>query len=338
MRRLTPLVFALVALHLSLSYTADVGWNHHQEHLGDRYDCLSHSILKGDYLDCHTGAAPTAYRLPVYPVVLAGMFGAFGGSEAAARLLQSVIAACTVYVAVAFAQRLGGVGWIAGVGCVVSWSLYYFASMLMTESLFALLLLLFVVALTDRHWRTSGVLLGLLLLTRGTLLFSLPFLALLVPRRAALRFALPALCIVGLWAARNAVVMRAFVPFSTGNGSVLWGANNPLKFAEARGDWINPPHLPDWDSIKDLPEVELDHAQTRLALDYVRTVTLPVLAIEGVAKAWALWGGFEEGYSTWTIKLCAVVAAVYCLLSLRWQLARRRRLLFGGVRRALGSR
>lgn len=331
-RTAVPLLFALVALHLSLSFTAGVGWNHHEEYLGDRYDCLSRSILQGQYADC-AGITPTAYRLPGYPVALAGMFGAFDGSEAAARLLQSVLAACSVFVVVTFTQRLGGSAFVAGLGACVSWGMYYFASMLMTEGVFTLVLLLFVVTLTYRRYRTAGILLGIALLTRGTLLFLLPMIPFLIPRRYWLRFALPLLCIVGVWTARNAVVMRAFVPFSTGAGAVAWGANNPIEYANALGSWNNGPDLPYWNEIKDLPEVERDRAQTRLALDYVRSVPPALVAVNVVAKEMNQWGFFEEPTTKLPVLLFVAVAAGRCLLSLvSWRQRASTRRHFGAAR------
>jgi Gpi18-like mannosyltransferase len=107
------------------------------------------------------------------------MFVAFGDSEPAARLFQSVAVALTVFVAVAFTRQVSGsalAAFATGAALVASWWLYESASVLQTEWLFTFLLLLFVVVFVQRRYLLAGTLFGALLLTRGTLIFAIPLL------------------------------------------------------------------------------------------------------------------------------------------------------------------
>jgi hypothetical protein len=101
------ITFSLLALLFSLRFASAKGWSHHKEWRADRYDCLARSLLTGrGFIDCDS-TARTTYRLPGYPLVLAGLFAAFGDSEPAARLFQSVLVALIAFVAVAFTQQVG---------------------------------------------------------------------------------------------------------------------------------------------------------------------------------------------------------------------------------------
>jgi hypothetical protein len=129
-------------------------------------------------------------------------------------------------------------------------------------------------------------------------------------------FLLPVLIIVSLWTWRNYRVFGVFVPFSTGSGAVLWGGNNPVAFAQARGDWINPDRLPDWPQFIGLDEVSQDRALTARALAYLYTVPLPMLVINEAAKVSALWGIFEGTRMKWPVIMFLTAAAARLALSL----------------------
>jgi 4-amino-4-deoxy-L-arabinose transferase-like glycosyltransferase len=142
--------FALMTLFLSLRFTANVGWNHHEEWQGDYYTGLA---LKG-MVTCAQPepiepCEPSAYRFPVYPVVLGIMLQIFGG-EPGARLFQSVLAGMITFMAVILAYRYGEKRGAISAGAIIlaSWSNLYFASMLMTETLFTFLIVIFVAGWT----------------------------------------------------------------------------------------------------------------------------------------------------------------------------------------------
>lgn len=191
---------------------------------------------------CTTPSEWTAYRLPVYPVYLAALMPFAGDyTPFVARAGQAIMLALTVCLSVHLAGRLAG--WPAAVLtaglCLAAWSNYPHDGMqLLTEPLYALLITGFAygVVLHSRRAAWWGLLWGVSLLTRGNLLIATPLLLILIPAPHRARFALAAAAPVLVWAARNAIVLGAFVPFSTGSGMVLNGTYNDL----ARGvQWEN---------------------------------------------------------------------------------------------------
>jgi hypothetical protein len=117
-----------------------------------------------------------------------------------------------------------------------------------------------------------GILFGLLLLTRGSLVFAIPVMIVLSPHRRP--FVVGMLVVLMPWIARNAIEMKAFIPLSTGGGQVLLGANNDLMYAAARdglpvAEWVDPStYLPEWETIWELGEIGQDKAATRAAIEY----------------------------------------------------------------------
>lgn len=191
---------------------------------------------------CITPSEWTAYRLPVYPAYLAALMPVAGDyTPFVARAGQAVMLALTVWLAVHLAGRLAGwpAATLAAALCLAAWSNYPHDGMqLLTEPLYALLITGFAygIVLHPRRAAWWGLLWGLSLLTRGNLLIATPLLLFLTPTPHRARFALSAAAPVLMWAARNALALGAFVPFSTGSGMVLNGTYNDL----ARGvQWEN---------------------------------------------------------------------------------------------------
>lgn len=124
-----------------------------------------------------------------------------------------------------------------------------------------------------------GIVLGLALETRGTLLLTVPFLLPFLRHRR--RVLLGAVVVFMPWIARNAVTLHAFIPFSTGSGHVLRGANNEFN---PPGAWQWAITFPDWPHFAGLDEVAQDRGLTRAALDFLRTQTIPELLARAQAK------------------------------------------------------
>ncbi|MCC7451443.1 MAG: hypothetical protein IT324_28805 [Anaerolineae bacterium] len=311
------ILFAWLTLLLSLHYTTSKGWAHHEELQGDYYTdlALNGMIRNGQ---------PTAYRFPVYPLALGVWLRAFGG-EPGARVFQSVLAAYITFLTVALTareSRLRG-ACVAGVVMTINGALYDFASMLITELFFTFLLLLLVVML--RRWRArsvalTGALMGVLLLTRGTLLPTVPLIVgLIAPRRRLLFIGLMVIVCVP-WIIRNVLEMHTFIPFSTGTGYVLLGANNPQVYAATwrgwpSGSWIND-HTAEVQTIG-LNEVGQDREATRRALDYARSQTPTVLLNVALARLANFCGAYDP---VWALPplLVSLVAIITGAARLRY--------------------
>ena len=148
------------------------------------------SIASGEgFIDPFTHA-PTASLPPGYAFLLSGLFVTFGADPLVAKLFNVVAGAFTVVLVYALAMRLGGqrAGIVAGVVLALFPSQIFFSIMIMTETLFAGLLvglvLLLVVWLskgTIKTWQifVVGVLLGAMSLVRAETVLLIPALVVL---------------------------------------------------------------------------------------------------------------------------------------------------------------
>ena len=165
-----------------------------------------------------------------------------------------------------------------------------------------------------------GVLLALAMLTKGTLVFTAPLLLLLIPRRYWLPLALGFGLIVGSWALRNYLVLGSFVPFSTGSGAVLLGANNPIAWGNAEGQWLGDDLYSGYREFDGLPEVDWDRAQQRAAIEFVLSQPIMSWFQIGFAKLRLL---FAIAADIYLLPLITGICWILFLLLRRQQLQRR---------------
>ncbi|MEP7288320.1 MAG: hypothetical protein ABI947_21425 [Chloroflexota bacterium] len=336
---LLPIVCAFLTLTISIQITKLQGINdlrveqHWDWYLsyalnmaqGQGYSDCAHPMDQLGF-ECTAPAVPSAYRLPGYPVYLLLNLTLFGDQTPIApiRLLQSVLIALIVFMTTMLATRLLGtyVAPFVGALMLVNVPMYTYAYLLFTETLFTFLLFMLVLVLIyarrARSYFVAGILLGLLLLTRGTLITTLPFLVLLIPRRRWLVLALGVLIILSPWVTYNTVRLGRFIPFSTGSGDVLWGANNPVSFGidpagAPTGLWIEPAKLANWGNLQPLDEFKRDQAATRQALAFLRTVSIPRLVWAEVVKVANLYGWSEVWYNTLNTMLFLVLSVLLAI-------------------------
>ena len=186
---------------------------------------LASSLLRGDGFGWGPGD-PTSLRPPLYPGVLAALWWATGdGNLQAARMMQILLAALTSLTVYLLGRRVFNrhVGLVAAAVVWLYPSLVFFNMVMLTETLFTLLLtvfLLLAVHLVNRPTVAAGLLCGLALglaaLTRSVL-WPLPLLlcpVLLVITRGPFRARMLATAAVlvgfvapvGPWAVRNTML------------------------------------------------------------------------------------------------------------------------------------
>lgn len=188
---------------------------------------------------------PVASTPPLYVLFLAGLYGV-GATPTVVRILQALLGAVGCLVLYAAGRRISDepTGLVAAGLLAVHPAAAYLAGLHLTENLFLLLLLLF---LLQAH-RTSlcpsplnalalGGLGGLAALARAVFLAFLPFLLLWAivtwGARSGVAYRTAALAGVGCaivllpWTVRNAVVLGAFVPVQSNGAMVFWAGNNP---------------------------------------------------------------------------------------------------------------
>jgi len=255
------------------------------------YDRLARDLLEGKGFLWFSGE-PTAYMLPGYPFLLAGVYGLFGDDLLVAKLLNVVLATLTCFFTYRIGLRVYGVG--VGLLAAAIFAIFpgdiYFASTTLSDVFFGCVLCgslwacLAWGAGTARRgrgrWLLLGALLGIAALIRGVALFfpvvfAVAWLLDLGRERVVLWRVF--WLVVGMaltiapWTIRNQLSMGSPILLSTGGGYVLFNSHSPVADGTQRGAIMAFREETFPDLIR-LPrperEVALAKAQTRYALEY----------------------------------------------------------------------
>ncbi len=237
---------------------------------GQQYSRLALGLLHGvGYLNVKL--KPSAFWPPGYPALLAAVYGAFGTSVVAVRVVQALLGGITVAFVHALAKRVldaRGAWLAAAIAALYPFHVYaagtFFPVTLLTAQLAAVLWLA-VVALERRAWvpaSLAGVLGGWAALTAGSMLPLVATIAVWMAWRGAdaeprpgvaarpprsraagaalaLAFALPAVLVVGAWTARNVHAFGRPVLVSTNGGYNFWLGNYPGVTAETGNGFLS---------------------------------------------------------------------------------------------------
>jgi 4-amino-4-deoxy-L-arabinose transferase-like glycosyltransferase len=240
-----------------------------------------------------------AYRMPLFPMFLAGIYFVFGIDPVRAQLLMTLVGVANVALAFLLGRQLGGlfIGLFAASIVAIDPSQIRFSGMLMTETLCVALLtssLLACLWLREygglRWAAVVGVLLGCLILTRVNMLIVVPFVCLWLLRygkgdlrmRAATCATIALMCslFLGAWVIRNFTVFGSFVPMTTGGGGVYYGIFNDATTAPQSiwryGIWRSQP-LPA--EIAGLNELARDTWMRATAWSWVRAHPISALQV-----------------------------------------------------------
>jgi 4-amino-4-deoxy-L-arabinose transferase-like glycosyltransferase len=296
---------------------------------------------------------PTAFRPPLFPIALAGVYKVVGVGTAstrweAGRLLEAGLGALAVLLIGLIALRLWGrrAALLAAAISAVYPPLVLVGSTLLSEPLFIALELAAVLAALQARgsphrlrWSFAcGVFVGLAGITRGNglvLLIPLGFLLWsLRPRLSWRSLAAPAVMLVALaltlvpWTIRNASTFHQFIPISTQPGYATAGTYNPIAARETRFPalWFPPtlfaarilarhPHLNEAQLSSRLDTQAMHYAEDHPG--YVAKVgwwtSLRLLNLTG--PHFERWAAPYESYPSWL-----AVASVYAFWAL-WLLA-----------------
>jgi len=195
------------------------------------YDTLGWQLSQGQgYMN--SDGEPTAYRPPVYPVVIGLIYFVAGHDPVWVRWVQAFIGAWTCVLVYLLTRIVFKHGTLAGLVAAMYPPLIVGTAEILTETLFAFLLLAvvyLVVSKNGKWWRiTSGVTLGLALLTRPMAVFFLPFLGYWMFANGARKdlafVALGFVLVMTPWTARNYARLDAFVPFANVGGLTLYNS------------------------------------------------------------------------------------------------------------------
>lgn len=300
-----PIVLAFVA---RIAAQLLLGYFEHPETW--EYDTVARNLVSGNgYIIEHNGTTYQAFTSPAFPLLLVGLYAAFGISPVPVGLLLAMFGSALSWTVFEIGRRVSNsavvpalAGWLAALhpGLVV------YAAKGHALGLDALLAALAVLALlVYRHRRdgraTLGIapLAGVIALARPTFL---PFLVLgLVvlglrsrPRSAFLSRGLVVLLgivlITGPWLVRNQLVLGR-ATMATTNSEVLWRGNNPV----ATGGALTDDGIAMLDaapafkaSVWGRPEIEQDDAFRAAAIEYMAAD--PWRTVRAAAgKLYAFW-------------------------------------------------
>jgi 4-amino-4-deoxy-L-arabinose transferase-like glycosyltransferase len=285
-----PAIGAL-AIALRLGYVLAAG----KESLswGDEfaYDALASRLAAGHGF-VSAGGAPTLFRAPLYPLLLAGVYAVFGHSTLAAVLVQAVLGGLTAPLLVLLGRQLAGsdgMANLAGLMFACHPLLIFAAGLLYSETVYLfILVILTLLCLRMVKGRGSvgwalgcGALLGLSALMKPNMLL-LPvalFAWLWVSLRrldralllsASLILAMAAVILPWMW--RNYRVSGAFVPVAANSGLNLWQGNHP----EADGAAYPVNQV---DPLPGYSEVDRDAVYRSWALEEIRSDPARILAL-----------------------------------------------------------
>ena len=266
---------------------------HSSSYLSDEreYILIAQTLLgEGEFVDSN---GFRSVRAPLFPFFLAGIFGVSGGSVALAHVAGCLLGVAGVLLVHALALRLWNDRRSALVAAALAGfhpSLVIYSTLLLTESLYIVLLLAALVMAHDFEarpsWRRAvglGVLAGLASLTRPVFLGYFPVLLALIAlrgRAAGRRWLVLSFLAWGVviapWTIRNVLLHGELVIVGSGAGSSLLTGNNPY----ATGTWRVEPGYEEWltarmaergvNDVASLSETELGHLSGAIALDYIR--------------------------------------------------------------------
>jgi hypothetical protein len=239
----------------------------------------------------YTTGTPTSYYPVGYPALLAGTFWLAdhtplpGGDADVVAVLHAVLGTATVFFTYLIGRSIGGrrLGLVAAALVAVWPNLVLYTPTFALEPAFLAASTAALAVAASHDWSAGppslrrsaafGLVLGISVVIRP---FSLPFLLAFAVAIAATRAGwrtvarctgVAAAVVVLLlvpWTVRNAMALDAFVPVSTNLGDTACMARSP----DSNGSFAFSAH--EWCADPDLPEVERNRANLRLAFRFVR--------------------------------------------------------------------
>jgi hypothetical protein len=267
-----------VALVVRLGYWALVAPRYVPDSDAQQYQEIAHNLATGRGFDMvfpQMAVHPTAFRPPLYPVMLAVVDWLTGSSLVAGRALSLLLGLGVVLLTMQFGRAVATrrAGLVAGLVVAVYPPLLANDTVLLTEPVSLLLMLGLLLVLRRRHVLVGGLLCGLLVLARPSAQGVVVIVAAWVLWQMGWRRALSFVAVVGLviapWIVRNWVQLGSPV-LVTSNGFNLAAMYSPA--ARARGAFVDPVFDPSFQSLRlaQFDEVAWQRDLQRLALHSLR--------------------------------------------------------------------
>jgi len=226
---------------------------------GDGYDVIARNLAAGDGYVVD-GVSAAAERLPLYPLLLAASFRLFGDVIWPWQLAQCVCGAVTCGLVLRAAGRFAGrrSALAAAAFCAVHPTLVLYTARPMTETVYVLLVLLFVCALTASPpgFRAAGILWGMQWLLKSTALAQLTAVAAVAVRRgvrAAAATVVPGICVLVPWMVWNVWTFGTPHLLSARGGITLYHGlyiSQHVSWTQPAGDLNQDAELDLWNALE----------------------------------------------------------------------------------------
>jgi 4-amino-4-deoxy-L-arabinose transferase-like glycosyltransferase len=305
------LAICLAAFLLRVAAFLALGRLHHPDVWES--EAIASNLLAGrGFVYPFLGTIYRSYMEPLYPGLCALVYALTGHSFLALGIVQAALGALLVGLVFLCGRRLTGdrAGLLGGALAALHPGLIVYSTKFHPFILDALLLLLVVTACL--HWRpwvagalALGAALGLCVLTRATVLVTVPIIAWWLWSRGGRRF-LPlvlatAAAIVAPWTIRNYGVQHRFVLTRSGTSLVFWLGNNPHVFSgsaatpdgRALYQLLPPDERAHLGQLDELGQQDFFHDE---AVAFVRAHPLAFLGRWAVKLGYFWWQSPQAGY------------------------------------------
>ncbi|XXK21839.1 ArnT family glycosyltransferase [Arenicellales bacterium nBUS_48] len=285
----------------------------------DEYRFLeeAESILVGTGLQAngHYG-----HDMPLTALLVAGVLFISSGSAFAVKIFFGFLSTITIFLVGRFAFVLSkdnqSAILAAGICAVYPFFIFY-SSLILSETLFLFLFVLFLCLLFDEDSSgvRQGISAGLMHLTKPIFFYFFPVIWLWqyffqkIPVRKILTIALVTGLVVSPWVIRNFLVFDELVINTASSGHILWEGNNPWNnTGGVSGTFQNPDA---WLNVvpDGLTELEEDQWKENQAINFVKRN--PVVFVEnGIRKflrLWSLWPNSAE-HQSWIFKAISILS------------------------------
>jgi len=304
-----------------------------------RYDQLAMGIIEGKGFQ--KDGEPIAWRGPIYPYFLAGMYKVFGHNYEAVYKMQAVFGAllCVVMFFIGLLVFNATVGFIAGLFTGIYGPFIYYLDyggpgFLMSEGMFTFFIAILVYFLVqyvrtnaNKYKVLSGVMLAIAALTRPAMIAFIPFLGLwllYVHWKSWRNLVRDGVIIFGFffltispWTIRNYMVFHEFILISNEAGDIFLYGNHP----KASGGiyWVASDLEKQPEKVSGLTETQIKRDKYREGLNYLMADPgrIPYLILKKLMVNWNFFGSDGVYNLFYGLALFfGVLGMAYCLFQL----------------------
>ena len=256
-----------------------------------QYVLMAENLLSGKGL--MISPALLAYRPPLYPVFLSGIYYLFGNGYWPIRIAQIILDSLSCIMVYILGRRIFNpkVGILASLIYAFYPFFIYYTGFELTETMFIFLIVLVMLYLVKavekphpKNFVLAGILVGLSSLCRPTMLafFFVASVGIAVTLKAKGLVAVRNIGILFLffvitiapWTIRNHLVFHRFIPITAVGGRVLWEGNNPKSMGGPCQYWP--------EEIEELSEIEQDRYLARAAINLIKHNPARFLKLMGI--------------------------------------------------------